>query len=108
MAERFNGGGGTSTTLEMLDAISRTRPLTRREEYLLEKAIIRSGECRRQRWWTRGDVVRLRRYLIRGKKPAQIAPLMGRTERAIWRKMYLLGWTVTDAGKSSIALPAPK
>jgi hypothetical protein len=38
-----------------------------------------------------------------GKKPAEIQFIMNRTERAIWRKMYLMGWTVR--GKGSIAIP---
>ena len=97
--------GRTLTRLDELQAISRARPLTPRETVHLDLALRRRGQRKGQRYWTRSDINRLRRYLLRGKKPAQIAPLMNRTERAIWRKMYKLGWTVGDADKCSIALP---
>lgn len=103
MAQQFDGK--TPTTLEHLDALSRTRPLTQGEALRLERALRRRGEPKGQRVWTRSDISRLRRYLLRGKKPAQIAPLLNRTERAVWCRMRMLGWTVRAAGKKAIALP---
>lgn len=87
----------TSGIISVLEAKSRARPLSDAEVLQLERAIIRSGECRRQRWWTRGEIRRLKRYLDRGKKPANIAPLLGRTERAVWRMIYRQRWTVRGA-----------
>lgn len=83
--------------IDTLEAKSRIEPLSQGEALQLERAIIRSGECRRQRWWTRGEIRRLKRYLDRGKKPANIAPLLGRTERAVWRMIYRQRWTVRGA-----------
>lgn len=94
------------STLEELDALSRTRPLTMLETLRLERALRRRSEPKGQKPWTRRDMDRLRRYLLRGKKPREIAPLMKRTERAIWRRMTVLGWTVRSAEKGSIAMPA--
>lgn len=108
MAQRIEEGSKTPTTLEHLDALSRTRALTPSETLRLERALRRRGEPKGQRAWTRSDISRLRRYLLRGKRPAQIAPLLNRTERAIWRRMTLLGWTVRDAEKGSIAIPPAK
>lgn len=93
------------SSLEQLEAKSRVHPLSDRETQLLVLAIERSGFRKGQRRWTRGDVMRLRRYLLRGKRPRQIAILMTRTERAIWRVMNILGWTVRMAGEGN--LPAP-
>lgn len=89
-------------TLEELDAISRTRPLTPSETLRLERALRRRADRKGQKPWTSADVLRLRRHLLNGKKPAQISILMSRTERAIWRQMNLLGWTVKDAGIASL------
>jgi hypothetical protein len=79
------------STFDALDAISRERPLTESETRRLAWAIqhrARGDNSKGQKPWTRDELSRLRRYLKRGKKPAQIAPLLGRTERAIWRKIY--------------------
>jgi hypothetical protein len=98
----------SESTFEILDAISRTRSLTQSETRRLEYEVRRNwrstGIAKR---WTAGDISRLRRYLMRGKKPAQIAILMGRTERAVWRRIYKLGWTVRGVEKGSIALMLP-
>lgn len=82
--------------VQALDALSRIRPLTDAEALQLERAIIRSGEAAHQRWWTKGEIRRLKRYLERGKKPAQIAPLLNRTERSIWRMIYRQKWRVRE------------
>lgn len=99
--------GRPPTTLEALDALSRVRPLSPSEERRLQWALQRQREPERKPW-TRADLRRLRSYLLRGKRPAQIAPLIGRTERAIWRKMYKLKWTVGRSAEGSIALPGRK
>lgn len=91
---------------ETLDAISRTRALTPLETLRLERALRRRSEPKGQRAWTRSDVSRLRRYLERGKKPAQIAPLINRTERAIWYKMQKMGWTVAALCPEHIHTPS--
>jgi hypothetical protein len=70
-----------------LDAVNRIRPLTEQETAHL-------ATFKGQRWWTKGEIGRLKRYLQRGKKPAQIAPLLGRTERSVWRMIYRQGWGV--------------
>jgi hypothetical protein len=97
-------------TLKHLDALSRIRPLSEAEVLQLERAIRRTTEKRENWHWTAGDVRRLREYLVRGKKPAMIAILMGRTERAIWRRMNRLGLGVRECakGKCSIARRAAK
>lgn len=79
--------------IDELDALSRVRPLTTREAHCLALAIKR-GETKGQKPWTLGDLDRLKRYLARGKKPAMIAILIGRTERAVWRKIYKEGLAV--------------
>jgi hypothetical protein len=89
-----------------LDTVNRTRELTIIERARLLKAV-RCG-VKGQRRWLRRDRERLRRYLDRGKKPAQIAPLLGRTERAVWRMIYRQGWKVRDAGQCSMASRGPK
>ena len=86
------------TTLEGLEALSRVRPLTDSEVRRLQWALGRRREKSENWYWTRADKLRLRRHLLNGKKPAQIAILMKRTERAIWREMNKLGWTVRAAG----------
>lgn len=78
---------------ERLNEVSRTRRLTSTEERRLYEAI-RHLEGFGQRRWTSGEIGRLKRYLLRGKKPANIAPMLGRTERAVWRMIYRQGWVV--------------
>lgn len=90
--------GQKVTALDMLDAVSRTRSLTQSETLRLDRALRRSGHAKGQRRWSTADILRLRRHLLNGKRPTQIAVLMkGRSERAIWRMMTRLGWTVQDA-----------
>lgn len=85
------------SSLEKLEALSRVRPLTDLETLRLERAI-RQRERKNETWrWSQADLLRLRRHLLNGKKPAAIAILMKRTERAIWQRMAALGWTVRDA-----------
>lgn len=93
------------TKLASLEAKSRNGSLSDHETLLLMLAIERTGFRKGQKRWLNGDVRRLHRYLLRGKKPAQIAPLMGRTERAIWRVMNLLGWTVRLAETGELPKP---
>lgn len=88
--------GKEPRTLEQLDALSRIRPLTELETIRLERAIHNRREHVPNRWST-ADVLRLRRHLLNGKKPAAIGILMHRTERSIWRMMNRLGWTVKEA-----------
>lgn len=94
-------------SFEQLDAISRTRPLSDSETRRLYEAL-RHREGFGQKRWTAGEVRRLKAYLRRGKKPANIAPLLGRTERAVWRMIYRQGWTVRAHGQCSIAVPNEK
>lgn len=95
MAQRIEGGQRAPATLEMLDAISRTRPLSPLEALQLERAVRRTGGSNREQWkWTRADDYRLVRHLMRGRKPRQIALLMKRSERAIWRRLSRLGINV--------------
>lgn len=88
-------------TLDSLEAINRERPLTTDEVRRLEHALnsIRRRTAKRsENWyWTRADKLRLRGYLLNGKKPAQISVMMKRSERAVWREMNKLGWTVRAA-----------
>lgn len=97
-----------SSTFEALDALSRTRPLSQAETLRLDRALRRRSEPKGQKRWTNADVRRLGRFLLRGKRPAQIAQLMNRTERAIWIMMWRQGWTVRDAANCAIALPRQK
>lgn len=85
---------GREKTFDELDALSRVRPLTDREAHCLALAIKRGQSSGQQKPWTSGDMDRLKRFLSRGKKPAQIAILMSRTERAVWRKIYKEGLAV--------------
>lgn len=85
------------STLEQLDQLSRTRPLSQGEVLRLERALRGKLEPKGQKPWTVADKLRLRRHLLNGKKPAQIAIQMRRTERAVWRMMNKLGWTVHEA-----------
>lgn len=81
---------------EELDAISRTRALTKLEALRLERAVRRS-EPKGQQRWSKADILRLRRHLLNGKKPAQIGIVLKRSERSVWRMMSRLGWTVQEA-----------
>ena len=96
------GREGQLSALERLEAISRTRPLTDLETRQLVVEMNRATRrkdrvLKGQKHWSAADVLRLRAHLLRGKKPAQIAVVMNRTERAVWRMMNLLGWSVRDA-----------
>lgn len=93
-----SSSGRMSSIIALLEAKSRVQPLSLAEVLQLERAIIRSGTCRRQRWWTKGEVRRLKRLLDRGKKPRHIAPILGRTERSVWRMIYRQKWTVRGMG----------
>ena len=91
-----------------LEEISRTRSLTSSEERRLYMAIRRSRhDCgeRSTRPWTYRDECQLRRLLLSGKRPAEICIVVRRTERAIWRRMCILGWTVRMAKQGSIPHP---
>lgn len=95
--------------IALYDAISRTRPLSPVEVARLDRAIRRARSESRQlqaKPWDYADECQLRRLLLAGKKPAQICLVMRRTERAIWRRMCVLGWTVRMARQGSI--PRPK
>jgi hypothetical protein len=87
---------GAQSTFEELDAISRTRPLTDAETERLEWALERLGERKgQQRHWTYNELCRLRSQLLNGKRPKDMPAIFpGRTERAMWRVMTILGWTV--------------
>jgi hypothetical protein len=87
-------------TVDALEAVNRERPLTSDEEQRLYRALdsIRRRQGKRENWhWSRADKLRLRRHLLNGKKPREIAVMMSRTERAVWREMNKLGWTVRGA-----------
>lgn len=90
-----------------LIALGRTRELSPLESRQLEEAM-RHGERKGQRAWTRFDDRKLLQLLERGKKPRNIAPILGRTERAVWRRIYRNGWGVRAMPKSSIARASRK
>lgn len=94
--------------IALYEEIGRTRPLTQSEVIRLDRAIRRarseSGHLQAQPWSERDDR-RLRTMLLSGKRPAEIHLAMRRTERAIWRRMCVLGWTVRKAKQGSIPLP---
>ena len=85
------------TALEELEALSRIRPLTDEETRRLQVELSRAGVRKGQKPWTDADLLRLRAHLLNGIKPREIAAQMDRTERAIWRTMNIMGWTVRDA-----------
>jgi hypothetical protein len=85
------------STFEELDKLSRSRPLSQSETLRLERALRRKGEKAGQQRWSQADLLRLRRHLLNGKKPAQISILISRSERSIWRMMSRLGWAIQDA-----------
>jgi hypothetical protein len=99
---------GSESTFDELDAISRTRSLSHAEVCRLERAVRRTAPKRDRWYWTRGDDRRLDRYLRRGKKPKQIAFLMGRSEQSIWTRMRRLKLSVTGKSKCPIALSGGK
>lgn len=111
MAEPIDSGKPIPAIIALYDKISRTRPLTKLEVVRLDRAIRRarseSGQRQAQPWNER-DERRLRTLLLAGKKPAEICLIMRRTERAIWRRMCLLGWTVRKARQGSIPMPRRK
>lgn len=80
--------------IELAGALGKERALTDRESRWLERALWRvDGYNRRQsKRWTEDDA-RLRKMLIEGQRPAQIAVKLKRTPRAIYRRMYKLRLT---------------
>lgn len=97
--------------IAMYEQIGRTRSLTDLEVRRLDRAIRRarseSGERQAQPWRDTDDR-KLRALLLSGKRPAEIHLILRRTERAIWRRMCVLGWTVRKAKQGSIPLPRRK
>lgn len=102
------GGIDKTTKLAELDARSRIRPLTAREAHCLALALKRDEPRKGQKPWTRDELSRLKRLLKRGRKPAQIAPILGRTERAIWRTIYKHGLSVGDLCPAGTFTPSRK
>jgi hypothetical protein len=96
------------STLDDLDAISRTRSLSSSEVCRLERAVRRTAPKRARWYWTRSDDKRLTGYIKRGKKPKQIAGLMARSEQSIWTRMRRLKLSVTGKSKCPIALRGAK
>lgn len=85
--------GTPQSTLEQLTQVSRERALSSAESIRLEVAIrglSRRGE-RTTKPWGNGDDIKLAVLLSEGFRPPQIALRLGRTERAIWRRIYKLG-----------------
>ena len=75
--------------------LSRLRVLTDAESEWLEQAIRREDRrngCKREFWSTEQDK-RLRRMLERGKKVSQIAPLLNKSEGAVWSRLRVLRGT---------------
>lgn len=108
MAEQIDSGTPVSALIALYEQISRTRSLTASEERRLHMAIRRSRHERgevRCRPWKKRDEDQLRRLLLQGKRPAEICLIMRRTERAIWRRMCVLRWTVRMAKQGSIPRP---
>lgn len=91
-------------SFDELDAISRTRGLSDAEVCRLERAVRRTAPKRERWYWTRADDKRLTGYIRRGKKPKQIAMLMGRSELSIWTRMRRLKLSITGKSKCPIAL----
>ena len=83
--------GGSLSRVEMLEALSRQRPLTEHETLQLERAVRRTSERREQWHWNRADDYRLLRHLLSGRKPKTIAILMKRSEQSIWTRLKVLG-----------------
>jgi len=99
MASKVEG----TTVVDLLIEIGRTRALTESESRRLSYAL-RKTEKAGQRWWTRFDDRRLKEMLAQGKKPRHICHVLGRTERAVWRRIYKKGWTVKGLAQGSIAI----
>jgi hypothetical protein len=93
------------STLDELDALSLSRPLSPAEALRLERAVRRTSKRHEQWHWDMPKIRLLRRLLKRGKRPAQIAVLMGRSERSIWRVMCRLGWAVREPESWVIRVP---
>jgi len=93
-------------TLEELDALSRVRPLTPEESLRLEHALNRKAEPKGQKPWTNAELRRLERLLKRGRKPAFIATILKRSERAVWRKIYKEGLQVGKLCPADVYTPS--
>jgi hypothetical protein len=97
---------GREGNIDALVSLSRERALTRDESYRLSRALERQREPKGQKPWTRDEISRLQRYLKRGKKPAFIAIVLKRSERAVWRKIYKEGMRVGDLCPESVFTPS--
>lgn len=85
-----------SDVIAEIEAIGRTRSLTPSESRRLEDAIRRSGDgpwgrsVKGQRPWTPKDERQLASFVLKRMKVPEIAAKIGRTERAVWKKLQLL------------------
>lgn len=100
--------GTAQPTLEVLDALSRTRELSPLESLRLERAFRRTSGEKFYQHWNRADDYRLIRHIIRGRKPKLVAILMKRTERAIWRRLNRLGLSVSVIARMDATINGSK
>lgn len=97
--------GTPQHTLDQLHQVGRHRALTECESIRLEVALrrINRRQERQTKPWGNGDDITLAFLLADGIRPPQIALRLGRTERAIWRRIYKLGGQASVIAKGSIA-----
>lgn len=81
-----------SIVIELASCLNRFRSLTDAESRWLEASIRREERRKgnKREFWDRSLDSRLRRYLRRGKKVREIAPLIGKSEGAIWSRIRVL------------------
>lgn len=79
--------------LELATELCKLRTLTERESGFLERALrrIARNDGRRTEEWTGELDVEMIVMLKEGKRPRHIAPLIDRTEGAVWRRIHKLG-----------------
>lgn len=78
--------------IELANRLNRFRSLASDELDWLEAAVRREERRKghKREFWDRSLDRRLRRYLGRGKKVREIAPLLGKTELAVWSRIRVL------------------
>lgn len=96
-------GGSDQMIITLATELSRQRALTDVESRWLEAAIRREDRrngCKRS-FWTRAEDRRLKRFLVRGKKVREIAPLMNKTEQAVWSRIRVLRGHTGHRGRAA-------
>jgi hypothetical protein len=79
--------------VELATELCKLRALSDRESGFLERALrrIARNDGRRTEEWTGEHDIELIVLLKEGKRPKHIAPLIDRTEGAVWRRIHKLG-----------------